>query len=623
MIDLSFPTYFDDDVEGARPRTRDRAQIDARYKWDLNDIYGDWSAWEADMRTIREEMDRFVELRGQLAQGAEKVLQAYRLQDTIGMISYKLYRYPQLQYDLDQRDNEVQARLQEVQQLFAEYGSRAAWFTPELLEIEQSTMEQWLEEEAELSPYRFPILEAYRAQEHVLDEGGEKILALGSRFRSAPAEIYRSLTTADVSFNTVTLSDGDEVVVSYGEYSNLLHTRRDQDDRRKAFEAMYSIFEAKRNTFASLYNSICQRDWAQAQSRNYSSTAEAALDDDNVPVSVLETLIEAAREGAEPLRRYHRLRKEVLGLKEYHLYDGSIPLLESDEVYTYDGAREVLIESVAPLGERYQELLGEALGGGWIDVYETEGKRSGAYSAGVYGVHPYMLLNYTDTLDDVFTLTHELGHTLHTVLSCEAQPFATSSYTIFVAEVASTTNEALLLDHLLKQTEDPARRAFLLQQAISGIAGTFYSQALFADYELEAHRMAERGEPMTAERLDALYMEKMKAYYGDALTIDELYKVTWARIPHFFNSPYYVYQYATCYASSAKIVAGLLSEDQAERQATQARYLELLSSGGNDHPMNQLQKAGVDLRDADTVRAVTRRMDELVGMLEAELQRLS
>lgn len=623
MSELKIPTYFDDEIEGARPKTCDREQIDARFKWNLNDIYTGWEGWESDMKEVRTHMDRFVELRGKLAEGAEQILEAYRLQDTIGMMAYKLYRYPQLSFDLDQRDNEVQARLQQVQQLFAEYGSRSAWFTPELLTIAQSTMEQWLEEEEALAPYRFPIMEIYRAQEHVLDEGGERILALGSRFRSAPAEVYRALTTADVVFNTITLSDGEEVKVSYGEYSNLLHTRRDQDDRRKAFEAMYGIFEAKRNTFASLYNSLCQRDWAQAQSRNYSSTAEAALDDDNVPVSVLETLIETAREGSEPLRRYHRLRKEVLGLEEYHLYDGSIPLLENDEVYTYEGARSTLIESVAPLGQRYQTLLGEALSGGWIDVYETEGKRSGAYSAGVYGVHPYMLLNYTDTLDDVFTLTHELGHTLHTVLSCEAQPFATSSYTIFVAEVASTTNEALLLDYLLKQTDDPEKRAFLLQQAISGIAGTFYSQALFADYELEAHRMVERGEPMTAERLDALYMEKMKAFYGDALTLDELYRVTWARIPHFFNSPYYVYQYATCYASSAKIVAGLLSDDEAERQATQARYLELLSSGGNDHPMVQLQKAGVDLSQADTVRAVTQRMDELVGMLEEELKRLS
>lgn len=615
-----YPIFFDDELEGARPKTRNRDEIDDAYKWNLKDIYDDWDLWKRDMEAIRGDMDDFVALKGTLSKGAEQLLKAFELSDRIGILSYKLYRYPQLHFDIDQRDNEMQAKLQQVQQLFAEYSAKTAWFAPEILTIDKDLVFTWIDETEELEPYRFPISEIYRNQEHVLDENGEQILAFGSRFRSSPNEIYRALTTADVDFKEVELSDGEKVEVSYGEYYNILHTRREQSDRARGFEAMYSIFDEKRNTFASLYNSICQRDWSQTQARRYESTAQAALDSDNVPVSVLETLIETASEGAEPLRRYHQLRKRVLGLDKYHLYDGSIPLVDIEKVYPYDQVRTLIEESVAPLGEDYQERMRQALSGGWIDVYENEGKRSGAYSAGVYGVHPYMLLNYTDTLNDVFTLAHELGHSLHTELSCQFQPFATSSYTIFVAEVASTTNEALLLDHMLKSTDDPRERAVLLQQAIDGIAGTFYTQALFADFELSAHRVVEQGLPMTAETLDEIYLQKMKGLYGDALDIDDLYRVTWARIPHFYNSPYYVYQYATCYASSAKIVADLLGDDEEARQQTVERYLKLLSSGGNDHPMEQLRDAGVDLNDAETVRAVTRRMGELVSMLEEELK---
>lgn len=509
-----------------------------------------------------------------------------------------------------------------MQQLFAQYQAKTAWLAPEILSIDEQTMKTWIDKTPELEAYRFPILEIYRNQEHVLDEKGERILAYGSRFRSAPAEVYRALTTADIEFPTIELSDGESVELSFGEYSNILQTRRVQEDRRKAFEAIYGLFEGKRNTFAAIYSGICERDWAQAQARNYESTAEAALDGNNVPVSVLENLIESARDGAEPLRRYHGLRQEVLGLDAYHPYDGSIPLVDVDKRYPYDEVRQIIIDSVAPLGADYQAKMTEALDGGWIDVYENDGKRSGAYSAGVYGVHPYMLLNYTDTISDVFTLAHELGHTLHTVLSHENQPFATSDYTIFVAEVASTTNEALLLDYMLGRTDDAAERALLLQRAIDNIAGTFYTQALFADFELSAHRLVEAGQPATAEVFDALYWERFSGLYGEALELDELYRLTWARIPHFYQSPYYVYQYATCYASSAKIVDGLLADDEPRRQKTVDRYLELLKSGGNDHPMEQLRRAGVDLEEPDTVQAVTRRMDELVGMLDEELQRL-
>ncbi len=607
-------------AQDAQPKAvPERADIDDRYKWDLSDIYESWESWEADVERCRELMDQFVEMKGTLAEGAERVLEAYQLNDRVEMLAYKLFRFPQLSYDTDQRNNELLARIQRVQNLFAEFGTKTAWFHPELVSIDEDTMLTWIDDTDELDQYRFPITEIYRQREHLLDEEGERLLSYFSRFRGQPAETYRALSTADIEFNTVELSDGETVEVSHAAYGKLLRTRREQSDRQKAFRAIYEVYSDKRNTYASLYNGICQRDWASAQARNFESTAQAALDSNNVPVSVLETLIETAAAGTEPLRRYHRLRQEVLGLDSYDLYDGSIPLVQFDKEYDYDAVADTIIASVAPLGDAYQSQLAEALGGGWIDVYETKGKRSGAYSAGVYGVHPYMLLNYNGTLSHVFTLAHELGHTMHTLLANEAQPFSTAGYTIFVAEVASTLNEALLLDHMLGQTDDPTERAVLLQHAIDGIVGTFYAQSLFADYELSAHRLVEQGQPITAEVLSELYYGRLQNYYGDSLALDRLYEVTWARIPHFFNAPYYVYQYATCYASSAKLVREVLAEDEDSRQEAVERYLDLLRAGGSDHPMELLESAGVDLSQASTVQAVVSQIDELVGLLEEAL----
>jgi oligoendopeptidase F len=299
-----------------------------------------------------------------------------------------------------------------------------------------------------------------------------------------------------------------------------------------------------------------------------------------------------------------------------------VPLFQSDKAYPYATARELAMQSVAPLGPDYGERYRRFVSGGRIDVYENEGKRSGAYSANVYGVGPYLLMNYNDTLDAAFTLAHEAGHAMHSVLSNEAQPFSTAGYTIFVAEVASTTNERFLLDKLLAETTEPKERFLLLQHAVDSIVGTFYTQVLFADFELRAHKLVESGQPATTDVLNALYLQTLKDYWGDAVTVDEFYQWTWARIPHFYNSPYYVYQYATCFASSAQLYAAMTTGAPASRQAATERYLALLRSGGNDHPMAQLQKAGVDLTQPGTVRAVIDQLDRLVGQMEAEAAKI-
>jgi oligoendopeptidase F len=605
-------------------RSMNRDEIDAKFKWNLGDIYPDWQAWEKGLTDLEQKMDTFAALKGTLNQGPDALVKAEKLNDNLNILSYLVYRFPQLTRDTDTRDQEVSAKLQKVQILFSKFNTATAWFNPELLQIPWETMEKWLQETKELAPYRFGIEDLYRQQQHVLDEEKEKLLSYFSQPNQTPRSVYVDLSTSDIKFPEVVLSDGDTLQATRGNYSKVLATNRNQQDRAKIFETHYTVFKDNLNTYAAIYNGVCQRDWANAQARNYASTLEAALDANNIPVSVYLNLITTVKENTDALKRYERLRKKILGLDEYHLYDGAIGLVDLDKTYPYEQAQEWVLASVKPLGKSYQNKLAKAFKGGWLDVYENDGKRSGAYSANVYGVHPYMLLNYNETLDYVFTVAHEMGHTMHSTLSSENQPFATHDYTIFVAEVASTLNERLLLDFLLKQKKEAKERVQLLQQAIDNIVGTFFTQVMFADYEYQVHKLVEEGRPITADVLSGIIVDLYQSYYGDAIVLDDLYKVLWARIPHFYNVPYYVYQYATCFASSAQIYSKMTSitSSEKERQQVKDAYLELLKSGGNNYPMEQLKKAGVDLTQPEPVTAIVQQLDELVGLLEKEVERL-
>ena len=609
-------------VAATKPDTTKRAEIPDRYKWDFAPIYPNWEAWDAGMKDMEAKTDAFVALKGTLNKGPEAVLRAYQAFDEIGRLQYRIYRYPQLQRDIDTKNQDVSGKFQRVGAVFAKFGTATAWFTPELLTIPQATMEQWIAETPALGIYKFSILDNYRQQAHVLDEKGEHLLSLAARFNQTPNATYQELSTSDIKFPKVTLSDGKELTLTPGNYQRVLQTNYNQADRAAAFEAYLKTYGATANTYAAIYNGIMQRGWFTAQARNYPNTLAAALDGNDIPAAVVQTLVDTVRSGTAPLQRYHRLRKKLLGLETYHLYDGSIPIYKSETVYPYDESKDMVIASVAPLGADYTAKYKEFVSGGRIDVYENEGKRSGAYNAGVYGVGPYLLLNYNDTLDAVFTFAHEAGHAMHTVLSYESQPFVTADYTIFVAEVASTTNERFLLNSLLGATTDPKERFLLLQHAVDSIVGTFYTQVLFADYELQAHRLVEQGQPVTAEVLNGIYAGLLKDYYGDAVAVDDLYKYTWSRIPHFYNSPYYVYQYATCFASSAKLFKDMTTGDDAARAAATQRYLALLRSGGSDYPMALLQKAGVDLTQQATVQAVVDQMNDLVSQMEAEAAKI-
>ena len=485
-------------------------------------------------------------------------------------------------------------------------------------------MERWIDENPELKDHRFGLMEIYRLQGHVLDEGKEKLLSYYGQYMGAPHDIYAELSISDMKWNEVKLSDGYEGPVTNGIYSKVLSTNRNQEDRKKAFEALYGAFENNKNTYGAIYRALLQRDVASSKGRNYGSSLEKALEPKNVPVDVYTTLLKSAIDNNAPLQRYVNLRKKALGLKEYHYYDNSINIVEYDKTFDYDTAKEMVYNSVAPLGEDYLTKMNKAISEGWIDVFETENKRSGAYSIGIYDVHPYMLLNYQSTLDDVFTLAHELGHTLHTILSNENQPYATHDYTIFVAEVASTFNERLLLDYMIKNSNDPIEKIALIEQALGNIVGTFYIQTLFANYEYQAHKLIEDGKAVTPDVLSGIMDNLFKEYFGDTITMDELQKIIWARIPHFFNSPYYVYQYATSFASSANLYDRITNTKYSEEERVKAKedYLTLLKSGGNDHPMFQLKKAGVDLTKEESFHAVAVEFDRLLNILEEELNKL-
>ena len=597
-----------------------RDNVGQEYKWNLSDIYENYSAWEKDFEKVSELKKELAGFKGQFGNEG-KLLEFFQKQEEMDKISYKLYRYPQLGRDLNSSDKEAVEHLQKVQFLFAEISTELSWVNSELVDNREN-IEKWIEKK-EFDDYRFGLKNLFRLQKHILEEKESKLLSYYSSFFSAPRSIYSEVTVTDVEWPQVTLSSGEKVDVTPANYSKILSTNRNQEDRKLMFQTFYTIYEKKKNTIAAIYNSILQKGIASKKAYNYDSFLLSHLESDNIPEEIYLNLVNTAKNNTKPLQRYLKLRKKILGLEKYYNFDGSINLIEFDKEYEYDDAKEIVLNSVAPLGKDYVEKMKKAISEGWLDVFEAKGKRTGAYSAGVYGVHPYMLLNYNKTLDSVFTLAHELGHTLHTLYSDENQPFSMADYTIFVAEVASTFNERLLLDYMLENTNDPKERIALLEQEIGNIVGTFYFQALLADYEYQAHKLAEAGEPITAEVLSKIMEDLFDKYYGDIIEKDDLIYIFWARVPHFFNSPFYVYQYATCFASSAILYEKMInSSDESEKKQALDKYIQLLSSGGNDFPMEQLKKAGVDLSKIETIEAVAKQFDLLLDKLEVEIGKL-
>ena len=597
---------------------KDRKTIEQKYKWNLNDIYENYDMWESDLEKFEKLTKEVPKYKGQIKNSSEKFVELELLMEKIARLLDRLYLYPYMLKDLDSTDEITSIKMQEIEMIYTKFGTETAWIAPEMLEIPEETMNEWIKKHPELEERRFGLSEMYRLRKHVLSEDKEQLLSHFSQFMGSSSDIYGELSISDMKWNTVKLSTGEEIAVSNGVYSKILATNRNQEDRKLAFEALYKSYENSKNTFAAIYRAIIQQNVASCNARSYESCLDRALENKNIPKEVYFSLVNSAQENTAPLRRYIELRKKALKLKEYHYYDNSINIVDYNKVFKYDDAKEIVLNSVKPLGEDYQAKMKRAISEGWLDVFETKNKRSGAYSINIYDVHPYMLLNYQETMDAVFTLAHELGHTLHSMHSSGAQPYSTADYTIFVAEVASTFNERLLLDYMLENSDDSLEKIALLEQALGNIVGTYYIQTLFASYEYEAHKMIEEYKAVTPDILSDIMYNLFKKYFGESITIDELQKIIWSRIPHFFRSPFYVYQYATSFASSAKLYENLKTNPESRE-----KYLTLLKSGGNNHPMEQLKLAGVDLTKKESFDSVAKEFDRLLDVLEEELKKIN
>ena len=593
-----------------------REKIPDSLKWDLSLFYDSWEAWEEDVLRSEATFEEIASYKGRLSEGPQVLLKVMKLSDEAQMLLWKSWGYAGKWRDIDTRDNFAQAKVGRLIQLWTRVSAKTSWIDPEILTIPLATTSSWIDNNPDLEPYRFQLMEIYRTGAHTLDEEGEKLLSVHGAVRGGPSRIYSALTDSDGERPVVKLSNGEEITVTPGVYGNVLNEFENPVDRRAVQEAWMEQFKDRENTFAAIYDGVVQQNWAVAQSRGYDSSIKMRLNYNNIPVEVVTSLVESARQGSSELQRYHKLRQKFLGLADYGWSDMFVPLLPDKKQYEYQEIIPWIVESVEPLGEEYQSKMAEQFAAGYVDVYETPGKRSGAYNSGTYGVGSFVLLNYQKGLDDVFTVAHEMGHSMHTRLSQEYQPFSTHGYTIFVAEVASTLNEKLLLQKLLREMSSPEQRIGFLEHQLSQIAGTYFLQTMMADFELQAHAMVEKGEALTADSLTALWSSIVSDYFGDVIPENDPYRHSWARIPHLYRTPFYVYQYATCYASSASLM-----KQMSEDPSAVDRYLELLKSGGNDYPMEQLRKAGVDLQDKSVLQAVWKEFGRLVDLLEVEYTR--
>ena len=464
--------------------------------------------------------------------------------------------------------------------------------------------------------YKFPMEKLFRNQEHVLDQKSEAILANYSQLNAQGSEVYTALAVADKVDKEVTLSSGEVALITSGNFRSYLADLKKPEDRQSVFEVVFNQYKDHKNAYAQIYNTILQKNIANMKSRKYASSLDSYLFGNNIPTDVYKNLVEVASENTNPVKRYYALRKDYLGLETHHTYDRFISLAEGSSKFTYNEAKELFFKSIAHLDDSFKEKAYSSLEDGYVDVYEQDGKQTGAYSWGATNEHPFILLNYNDTLNSVFTLAHEAGHAMHSLYSSESQPEALQSYTIFVAEIASSFNEHNLLDYFIKNAKATKEdKIQLLQQSIDDILGTFYRQTLFASYELKAHELAEKGEPITYEALSSIMVDLYKQYYDIDITIENGKEYVWAYIPHLFYTPFYVYQYATSFAASLK-----LYELVKENPSNIDKHINLLKAGGNDFPVQQVQKAGVDLTTKEPFMAVVNRLNSLIDELEVALK---
>ena len=588
-----------------------RSEVKVEDTWKLSDMFESDAAWEEELNQIKKRSEDLVCMEGKVGESAGSLLKVMDLSAELDERISLAFNYAERLYDEDTGNNAHQAMVAKIMSVYADLGSKTAFVDPEVLAIDEKQLEDFYKEEPKLELYRKFIDEILRVKAHRLSTEMEKLVALTMEMSQTPSETFSLFSNADMTFPEIKDEDGQTVRLSHGRFVPMLESA-DRRVREDAFKQYYSEYKKYLNTYASLYNGQVKQQIFYAKARNYESTLVASVDANNVSPVVYHNLVDTVNKNLDKLHRYVKLRKKYLGVDELHMYDIYTPMLpDVAKKYTFDEAKAIVLKALEPLGAEYVAKVKEGFENRWIDVYENQGKRSGAYSAGAYGTHPYVLMNFNGSLDNVFTLIHEMGHAMHSYYSNENQPYIYSQYKIFVAEVASTCNEILLLEYLLKNTTDEKERLYLLNHYLDMFKGTLFRQTQFAEFEMKTNQMVEDGEGLNADNLNRLYHEINAKYYGPDMISDDEIAYEWARIPHFYYN-FYVYQYATSFSAAVAIAHDILREGE----PVVKRYKEFLSGGCSDAPVALLRKVGVNLESAEPIQAALDVMAEVLDEME-------
>ena len=592
-----------------------RDEIPEEKTWNLEDIFNTDKDWEKEFSEIKEMLPKLKEFKGKLGVSGESLFEALQYQNEISKKLGKLYTYAHMRYDQDTTNSYYQGLNDRASQLVSQVSNAASYITPELLAVPEEKIAQFLNDYPDLKVYKHALDQLNHQRPHVLSEKEESLLAQVSEVTSSSSNTFGMLNNADMKFPEVKDEEGNEMEITHGRYLRFLESG-DQKVRENAFKAVFGTYGKFKNTFSSTLAGNVKKNIFNASVRNYESARQAALSKNHIPEVVYDQLISTVNDNLHLLHRYVKLRKRVLEVEELHMYDLYTPLIKDVKMEVpYEDAKDYVKEGVKPLGEEYVSIIEEGFNNRWVDVEENVGKRSGAYSSGSYGTMPYILMNWQDNVNNLFTLAHEFGHSVHSYYTRKNQPYPYANYSIFVAEVASTCNEALLNDHLLKVTEDKQKRLYLLNHFLEGFRGTVFRQTMFAEFEYIIHQRAEGGEPLTPDLLSEIYYDLNKKYFGEEdIVVDDEIALEWARIPHFYYN-FYVFQYATGYSAATALAKQILDEGEPAVE----RYLDFLKAGSSDYPIEVLKKAGVDMTSAEPIKQALSVFEETLDELESLL----
>lgn len=588
-------------------RQKTRSEIEEKYKWDLTPIYKDVDSWYEDYDLVAKEIKKVLDFKGNIVKNAKNLLDYIEFSMNLERRLYKLYYYAHLNFDSDTTNDEYQKMNGKIENLLAEYNKLDSFANPEMMKIDYSQVKEFYKEEPRLQEYEFLLEQLYRYKDHILNTESESIISSFANINSTPEQVFEALTDSDLRFGKVKNDKGEEAELTESNYSSFIESTN-RDVRKEAFEMLLKTYSNYKNTIANTFAGNVEVLTTMAKLKKYSSSLEASLFDDNISTEVYNNLIDTVSNNLNVLYKYFDLKKEVLGLDEFHLYDQYNSLVpDCSKNYTFEEAKDLVLKALAVLGEDYVANLNKAFDERWIDVYNNKGKRTGAYSSGFYDTNPYVLLNFNGKFGDVSTLAHELGHSMHTYYSCHNNSYQYSSYKIFVAEVASTVNELLLKYYILNHTDDVNEKKYIINEMMNNFKSTIYRQTMFAEFERDMHALKEKGEILTSQLLSDKYYELNKKYFGPDVVVDDVIRYEWERIPHFYYD-FYVYKYAIGLSCACYIADGILNN----KQNALENYKKFLSSGGSDYPANELKIAGIDVTKSEVVESAIKMFDNLI-----------